>query len=90
MAIIVFGIAGFVRKHIFRIEDPPLNQLHEELEEQQWFQEILKENELKDIIISQKRTGLLSDPLYVQKLINHEGTRIGFINYIKGKSNKSD
>ncbi len=55
--------------------------------QQPWFQELLKNREYYRYIHHSKEHGLLNDPYYIEKLLTHEGTREGFINYLKKQLN---
>ncbi|SFB11826.1 MULTISPECIES: hypothetical protein [unclassified Bacillus (in: firmicutes)] len=74
------------RKYILGIKDPDIHDLWKELDETEWFKELMSNPELRKWILSDKEKGLLKDPYYVRKIIDKEGHRDGFINYIQDKS----
>lgn len=79
-------IAGFIQKYILRIKDPDVEELWQELEEQDWYKELKENPEIEEFVETSKREGLLNDPYYVRKIIDNEGHRAGFINYVKKKT----
>ncbi|WP_421385063.1 hypothetical protein ACOJQI_09940 [Bacillus salacetis] len=81
-------IAGFFQKYILRIKEPEIEDLWRELEEQDWYRELKADPEIEDFIETSKQEGLLNDPYFVRKIIDNEGHRIGYINYVKKKTAK--
>lgn len=77
---------GLVQKYILRIEEPNIHDYWRELEEQEWYIALLKNKDIKEFIELQKENGLLSEPHYVRNIIDKEGHRDGFVNYITDKS----
>jgi hypothetical protein len=80
------GVIEFIRKYVLHLKDPDPKDLLEKLEQKKWFQELLEVEEYKKRIELQKKSGLLNDPHYLQKLLEHEGTVLGFITFVKNKS----
>jgi hypothetical protein len=80
-------IAGFVQKYILRIKEPEIEELWSELEMQEWYKEMEADPEFKESLDLSKREGLLKDPYYVRKIIDKEGHREGFVNYIRNQAN---
>ncbi|MFD2444888.1 hypothetical protein ACFSO7_13035 [Bacillus sp. CGMCC 1.16607] len=78
-------IIGWVKKYVLRIKEPTAEELWVELDEQDWYKTLLKKGEIEEFILLSKRDGLLSDPHYVRNIIDKEGHREGFINYINEK-----
>jgi hypothetical protein len=79
-------IIGFFQKYILRMKDPDIEDLWQELEEQDWYRQLMDDPEIEDFIEVSKLDGLLKDPYYVRKIIDSEGHREGFINYVKKKT----
>jgi hypothetical protein len=79
-------IAGFFQKYILRIKDPDIEELWRELENQDWYRELKADPEIEDFLEVSKFDGLLNDPYFVRKIIDNEGHRTGFINYVKKKT----
>lgn len=75
-------VISFVQKYILRIKDPNIEDLWKELHQHQWFKDLLTQQEVKMIIETSKQSGLLRDPYYVRKIIDQEGHRDGFIEYV--------
>lgn len=80
------GILGFIRKHIFRIQDPDLEHYLKMLKDQEWFQELASDPRSKSLIVSFEKSGPLKDVYYVQRLLQNEGSKEGFIRYIQEKA----
>jgi hypothetical protein len=78
-------IVELVRKYILRIKDPIIEDLWMELDEQDWYVELIKNPKIKDFIQSSKEKGLLNNTDYVRKIIDKEGHREGFIKYVYEK-----
>ena len=76
---------GLVQKYILRIKEPTAEELWVELDEQEWYKKLMNKEEIKEFILMSKENGLLSDPHYVRNIIDKEGHREGFINYINEK-----
>ncbi|MCM3717556.1 hypothetical protein [Fictibacillus phosphorivorans] len=76
-----------VQKRILKIKDPDIKELWEELEKRTWYEELIQDPHLKEWVVLDKQNGLLKDPYYVRKVLESEGHRLGFINYIKNKAN---
>jgi hypothetical protein len=86
--IFLFLIAGGliiegVRKYILKIKDPTIEEIWLELNEEEWYQELMRNEKIKPYMLKSKEKGLLRDPHYVRNIIDKEGHRDGFINYIK-------
>lgn len=78
-------IVHLFQKYILRIKDPSIEELWIELEEQDWYQSLVKNDRIKQFMMLAKDGGLLSDPHYVRKIIDKEGHREGFIRYVHEK-----
>ena len=82
--------AGFVieiiQKHVLKIKDPDIQDLWAELENQEWYTDMINDPDLKIWIELEKQNGLLRDAYYVRKIIDHVGHREGFIRYIADKA----
>ncbi|HWO96725.1 MAG TPA: hypothetical protein VNM45_10385 [Bacillus sp. (in: firmicutes)] len=76
---------GLIRKYIFGIKDPDIQELWQELDKEGWYQELLQNPTIKNSISYHKEHGLLSDPYYVRKIIDREEHRKGFIHYVSEK-----
>lgn len=74
------------RKYVLGIKDPDIHDLWQELDETEWFKDLISKPELRKWILSDKENGLLKDPYYVRKIIDKEGHRDGFIKYIYDKN----
>jgi hypothetical protein len=86
--IFLFLIAGGliiegVRKYILKIKDPTIEEIWLERNEEEWYQELMRKEKIKPYMLKSKEKGLLRDPHYVRNIIDKEGHRDGFINYIK-------
>lgn len=75
-----------IQKRVLKIKDPDIHELWTELEKEEWYIELMNDTQLKEWIILEKQNGLLKDPYYVSKIMDSEGHREGFINYIKNKT----
>jgi hypothetical protein len=75
-----------VQKHVLKIKDPDINELWEELDKEKWFNKLMRDPILKEWVLLEKQKGLLKDPYYVRKIIENEGHRDGFVNYMKSKA----
>lgn len=82
------GIGHVAKKYIFRMKDPTLPEVWDELDKQDWYQVLLRDDQMRRYIEHQKKEGLLSDWYYVKKIIKHKGTRDGFIEYIEKQARK--
>ncbi|QOR68733.1 hypothetical protein IM538_11765 [Cytobacillus suaedae] len=83
LCILTVGLViSLFQKYILRIKDPNIEDLWIELHQQEWFKELLEHQEIKMMIEASKETGLLRDPYYVRKIIDQEGHRDGFIEFI--------
>jgi hypothetical protein len=82
LLVVVAGISYIVKKYILRIQEPSLQEVWATLDQQVWFQVLLEDQELRALIEDHKDEGLLADPYYVNKTIEHKGTRDGFIDFI--------
>ncbi|MFE8699337.1 hypothetical protein ACFYKX_01740 [Cytobacillus sp. FJAT-54145] len=78
-------LINFVQKYILRIKEPNIDELWRELESEEWFIEFIKNPKIKDYVEQSKDSGLLSDPYYVRKILDHEGHREGFLNHVVAK-----
>jgi hypothetical protein len=76
-----------VRKYILKIKDPTIEDIWLELDEAIWFKELMNNEEIKHYLILSKENGLLKDPHYVRNILDKEGHREGFINYITKMAN---
>jgi hypothetical protein len=81
-------IVNFVQKYILRIKDPNIEDLWLELDEQEWYQTLVRNEKVNNFIRYSKENGLLSDPFYVRKILDKEGHREGFIRHVSEKVNK--
>ncbi|WP_062232080.1 hypothetical protein [Fictibacillus sp. FJAT-27399] len=80
------GIAGFIKKHIFRIKDPDLEDYMDQLKAQTWYQELAEDPRSCGLIASFEQNGPLKDVYYVQQLLTNDGSKEGFIRYIREKT----
>jgi hypothetical protein len=80
-------IIEVIQKRVLKIKDPDIKDLWTELESEKWYEELISDPKLKEWVLLDKQNGLLKDPYYVRKIIESEGHREGFINYIKNKAN---
>lgn len=71
-----------VRKYILKIKDPTIEDIWLELDEEEWFKELMLNEKMKPYLLQSKENGLLKDPHYVRNIIDKEGHREGFINYM--------
>ncbi|WP_163099910.1 hypothetical protein [Peribacillus alkalitolerans] len=76
----------FIRKYIFRIKDPTIEEVWVELDKEEWYKTLLQNPKNDSFIEYEKKHGLLSDPYYVRKIIENEGHREGFIHYLTEKN----
>lgn len=83
------ALVHLFRKYILRIEEPKIEELWTQLENQDWFQQFLRDPFSSSYIYHLREHGLLKDAHYVQKLLSHEGTRNGFIHYIKARTKEA-
>jgi hypothetical protein len=79
-------IIEVIQKRVLKIKDPDIKDLWTELESEKWYEELISDPKLKEWVLLDKQNGLLKDPYYVRKIIESEGHREGFINYIKNKA----
>jgi len=77
------GLLQLVKRYIFRIKEPSLDEVWEELGVQPWYQVWIKNDQMKAYIIKSKQNGLLADPYYVKRIIRHTGTREGFFEFME-------
>lgn len=82
------GTAHLIKKYIFRIKDPTLQEAWDELHKQEWYQALLRDDQIRKYIELQKADGLLSDWYYVKKVIEQKGARDGFIEYVENQARK--
>ena len=82
-------ITSICEEIYFQIQGPSLDEVWVELEEQPWYQEWVKNDRTKAYLEQSKQNGLLSDPYYVKRVIHHEGTRDGFIEFMEKELIKS-
>jgi hypothetical protein len=80
-------IIEVIQKRVLKIKDPDIKELWAELESEKWYEELISDPKLKEWVLLDKQNGLLKGPYYVRKIIESEGHREGFINYIKNKAN---
>lgn len=76
-------VIELVRKYILKIKDPSIEELWTELDQEDWYEELCKNKQINEFLIQSKENGLLKDPHYVRNIIDKEGHRLGFINYVK-------
>jgi hypothetical protein len=89
LCILTVGLViSFFQKYILRIKEPNVEELWIELEQKQWFKELIQQHEVKKVIEASKNSGILSDPYYVQKIMEQEGHRDGFVLYVYEQANK--
>jgi hypothetical protein len=81
----IAGIIEIIRKYVLHMKDPDPSELLEKLEQKKWYQELIAVEEYRERIESQKNSGLLKDPHFLKKLLEHEGTVLGFISFVKNK-----
>lgn len=77
------GVMHVVRKYILRVKDPSLEEVWEELNQQNWYQDLIQDEQVSHFMDVQKQQGLLSDWYYVRKIIKQKGPRDGFIEFVK-------
>lgn len=77
---------NLVRKYILGIKDPDVKDYWQELDKEEWYKTLLKNDKIKDFIMISKVNGLLNDPYYVRNILDKEGHREGFIKYITEKT----
>ncbi|MGG1574061.1 hypothetical protein [Fictibacillus sp. NRS-1165] len=80
------GIAGCIKKHIFRIKDPDLQANLKQLKEQVWYQELAEDPRSSWLLASFEENGPLKDVYYVKQLLENDGSKDGFIRYIREKT----
>ncbi|WP_202080564.1 hypothetical protein [Caldalkalibacillus salinus] len=85
VALSIAFIIELIRKYILRVEEDDIHELWQALEKEAWFQVLLTDEHVKPHIVNMKDNGILTNPEYVKKLLEHEGTREGFIAYIQSK-----
>ncbi|WP_223701747.1 hypothetical protein [Sutcliffiella deserti] len=81
-------VISFVQKYILRLKEPNIEELRGELKQLTWFKEWMKDPETRGFLETSMKTGLLSDPYYVRKIIDQEEHREGFIIYMLEKTKK--
>lgn len=81
-------IIELFKKYVLKIKEPTVEELMPQLEKEEWFQELCKHKQYKEIIESSKERGILTDENYVSKLLHHQGTIDGFKRYIKERAKK--
>jgi hypothetical protein len=74
------------QKYVLGKKDPEIEDVWRELEQEEWYKDLLKNTHFKEWILLDKQKGLLKDPYYVRKIIDHEGHRDGFISYLNEKA----
>ncbi len=77
------GAIQLIKKYILRIPDPTAEEMWLRLEAEEWFQELIQDEQMKTYMEQSKRSGLLSDWYYVKKILEHKGTRDGFISFVE-------
>jgi hypothetical protein len=80
---------GLIEKYIFRKKDPNIEELWLELDKEEWFQNLLRNPEVRSWITADKENGLLKDPYYVRKILEKELHREGFVKYLQEKTGDS-
>ncbi|HZG71340.1 MAG TPA: hypothetical protein VEY51_07350 [Chondromyces sp.] len=78
-----------IQRYVLRVKKPDIEDLWIQLEKESWFIELMKDPEVKDWIAADKKSGLLSDHYYVQKVIDREEHREGFLKYLAEKTKPS-
>jgi hypothetical protein len=71
-----------VRKYILKIKDPSIEEIWLELDDEEWYKALLRNEKMKPYLLKSKENGLLRDPHYVRNIIDKEGHREGFVNYM--------
>ena len=77
------ALLQFVKKYIFQMQGPSIDEVWVELGEQPWYQEWIRNDRMNAYLEHSKQKGLLSDPYYVKRVIHHKGTRDGFIEFME-------
>ncbi|WNB91507.1 hypothetical protein [Bacillus sp. NEB1478] len=85
-ALVVGLFIELFQKYVLGKKDPEIEDLWKELDQEDWYNELLKDKEFKEWILLDKQKGLLKDPYYVRKIIDHKGHRDGFITYLNEKA----
>lgn len=77
------GAVQLVKKYILRIPDPTVEEMWSRLEEEEWYQELIRDEQMAAYMEHSKHSGLLSNWYYVKKIIEHKGTRDGFLSFVE-------
>jgi hypothetical protein len=81
-------VVEIIRKSILRMKDPSLEEVWVELDQQNWYQELIQDDIYRKYLEQSKQEGLLSDWYYVRKVVKHKGARDGFIEYVNKEIHK--
>lgn len=84
------ALVHLFRIYILRIKEPTIEDLWPQLESQTWFKQLRKDPHASTYINHAREHGFLKDAHYVQKLLSHEGTRNGFLQYIKARTKEAN
>lgn len=79
------GTLQLFKKYILRIPDPTVETMWSRLEAEEWFQKLIQDDQMAAYMEQSKQTGLLSDWYYVKKVIEHKGTRDGFLSFVENE-----
>lgn len=83
------ALVHLFRRYILGIHEPTVEELWPQLENQTWFQQLIRDPHAFTYIYNSREHGFLKDAHYVQKLLLHEGTRNGFIQYVHARKKRS-
>jgi hypothetical protein len=86
IVLIIGGMMQLIKKYIMGIKDPTIEELWKRLEQEKWFTDLSKDPKTSPTIQRFKQDGILMDTHYVERLLTHQGTVEGFIDYVKEKS----
>lgn len=83
------ALVHLFRKYILQIKEPTVEELWAQLESQSWFQDLLRDPAASSYIYHAREQGFLNDAHYVHKLLFHDGTRKGFLQYVKARTKEA-
>ncbi|MDT8859548.1 hypothetical protein N0O92_04825 [Alkalihalobacillus sp. MEB130] len=81
-------LIGGIQRIFIRKENPDIEQLWAELDQQEWFKQLIEQPERNAWVVSDKESGLLQDPYFCKKILEKEVHRDMFIKYITEKTTK--
>jgi hypothetical protein len=89
LAVLFVALIWTIYDKLFGKPKPSLEEWRAHLEEQEWFQELKSNPKYADLIENHRGIrSFLSDSYELQKLIENEYTRKGFVQYLEQQAGK--